>query len=54
MFHVFGAITHFERRLILERALDGVAAARKRGRHPGKPHTGEETVSTLKNLIDAA
>ncbi len=53
VFHVFGAIAHFERRLIVERTLDGVAAARKRGRHPGRPHTKEETVSALKNLVDA-
>ena len=53
VFHVFGAIAHFERRLILERTLDGVAAARKRGRHPGRPYTEGATVSALKNLIDA-
>ncbi len=53
VFHVFGAIAHFERRLIVERTLDGVAAARKRGRHPGRPYTKDETVSALKNLIDA-
>jgi DNA invertase Pin-like site-specific DNA recombinase len=28
VFHVFGAIAHFERRLIAERANDGIAAAR--------------------------
>ena len=28
IFHVFGAIAHFERRLISERTKDGVAAAR--------------------------
>ena len=35
VFHVFGAIAHFERRLITERTRDGIAAARKRGRRPG-------------------
>ncbi len=44
---------HFERRLIVERTLDGVAAARKRGRHQGRPYTKDETVSALKNLVDA-
>ena len=29
VFHVFGAIAHFERRLISERTRDGIAAARK-------------------------
>ena len=37
VFHVFGAIAHFERRLISERTRDGIAAARKRGRKPGRP-----------------
>ena len=40
VFHVFGAIAHFERRLISERTRDGIAAARKRGRRPGRPWTG--------------
>src|SRR4051794_23702659 len=31
VFHVFGAIGHFERRLIAERTRDGIAAARARG-----------------------
>ena len=30
VFHVFGAIAHFERRLIAERTKDGIAAARTR------------------------
>lgn len=29
VFHVFGAIAHFERRLISERTRDGIPAARK-------------------------
>lgn len=53
VFHVFGSIAQFERRLIVERTLDGVAAARKRGRHPGRPRTEEETVSAQENLIYA-
>src|SRR5215217_7773491 len=36
VFHVFGAIAHFERRLIAERTKDGIAAARARGKHPGR------------------
>ena len=31
IFHVFGAIAHFERRLISERTRDGIAAARAKG-----------------------
>ncbi len=41
IFHVFGAIAHFERRLISERTRDGIAAARKRGRKPGRPRLWE-------------
>ena len=44
VFHVFGAIAHFERRLISERTRDGIVAARKRGHHPGRPKLDEETV----------
>ena len=36
VFHVFGAIAHFERRLIAERTRDGIAAARAEGRKPGR------------------
>ena len=36
VFHVFGSIAHFERRLIAERTRDGIAAARKRGKKPGR------------------
>jgi DNA invertase Pin-like site-specific DNA recombinase len=37
IFHVFGAIAHFERRLIGERTKDGLAAAKAKGRRPGRP-----------------
>ena len=37
VFHVFGSIAHFQARLISERTRDGIAAARKRGRQPGRP-----------------
>jgi DNA invertase Pin-like site-specific DNA recombinase len=36
IFHVFGAIAHFERRLISERTKDGIAAARAKGKRPGR------------------
>ena len=49
VFHVFGSIAHFERRLISERTRDGTAAARKRGRPPLDP----ETVSAAQKLIKA-
>ncbi len=53
VFHVFGAIAHFERRLISERTRDGIAAARKRGKNPGRPKLDAETVSALQKLVKA-
>ena len=52
VFHVFGAIAHFEARLISERTRDGLAAARKRGRQPGRPPLDPETVSAAQKLIE--
>lgn len=37
VFHVFGALAQFERRLIAERTRDGLATARTKGRRPGRP-----------------
>jgi DNA invertase Pin-like site-specific DNA recombinase len=53
VFHVFGAIAHFERRLISERTWDGLIAARKRGRKPGRPRTDKDTTDAALKLIDA-
>ena len=39
VFHVFGAIAHFERRLIAERTKDGIAAARARGNGQAVSHS---------------
>ncbi len=41
--HVRGAITEFERDLVRERTAAGLAAARRRGRHPGRPRTLDRT-----------
>ena len=51
VFHVFGAIAQFERRLIAERTRDGVAAARAEGRHPGRPKFDQEKLRTALTLI---
>ena len=49
VFHVFGAIAHFERRLIAERTKDGIAAARVKGKIPGRrPLDPEKAASALK------
>ena len=37
VFHVFAALAEFERDLIRERTTAGLAAARARGRHGGRP-----------------
>lgn len=37
IFHVFGALAEFERDVIRERTGAGLAAARARGRHGGRP-----------------
>ena len=53
VFHVFGAIAHFERRLISERTKDGLINARKHGRSPGRPPLQPETISALQDLVSA-
>jgi DNA invertase Pin-like site-specific DNA recombinase len=53
IFHVFGAIAHFERRLISKRTKDGILAARMRGKKPGRPPLDPETALALQNLVQA-
>ncbi|MDE0305378.1 MAG: recombinase family protein [Albidovulum sp.] len=50
--HVFAAIAHFERRLISECTKDGLRAARKRGRAPGRPPLHADTVSALQEFVN--
>jgi DNA invertase Pin-like site-specific DNA recombinase len=51
VFHVFGAIAHFERRLIVERTRDGIAAARARGSRPGRPALDEAKLQAALTLV---
>lgn len=51
VFHVFGAIAHFERRLIAERTRDGIAAARAEGRKPGRRPLDPEKLQAAVTLI---
>jgi DNA invertase Pin-like site-specific DNA recombinase len=37
LFHVFGALAQYERALTRERVMAGLAAAKRRGRHGGRP-----------------
>jgi DNA invertase Pin-like site-specific DNA recombinase len=53
IFHVFGAIAHFERRLISERTKDGVAAARAKGKRPGRQPLDMKKVEAAIKLIEA-
>lgn len=41
IFHIFGALAEFERNLIRERTMAGLAAARARGRQGGRPKLPE-------------
>jgi DNA invertase Pin-like site-specific DNA recombinase len=51
IFHVFGSIAHFERRLIAERTRDGIAAARAEGRKPGRPGLDPRKLQSAITLI---
>lgn len=50
VFHVFGSIAQFERRLMIERTQAGLASARSRGRTGGRPGTSAETVNAIQAL----
>src|SRR3546814_4803951 len=54
IFHVFGAIAHFERRLISERTKDGIAAARARGKLPGRQPLDMSKVHAAIKLVEAS
>ena len=51
--HVFGAIAHFERRLIAERTKDGIAAARAKGKVPGRQPLDADKVQAALKLVEA-
>jgi DNA invertase Pin-like site-specific DNA recombinase len=53
IFHVFGAIAHFERRLIAERTKDGIAAARARGKLPGRQPVNADKIQAALKLVEA-
>jgi DNA invertase Pin-like site-specific DNA recombinase len=50
VFHVFGAIAQFERRLIVERTQAGLVAARARGRTGGRPAVQDSTIAAIRTL----
>jgi len=53
IFHVFGAIAQFERRLIVERTKDGIAAARAKGKVPGRQPVDADKVQAALKLVQA-
>ena len=53
IFHVFGALAEFERDIIRERTLAGLAAARARGRKGGRPRKlSKKQVEMARNLMN--
>ncbi|GLV67357.1 integrase [Bacillus mycoides] len=52
LFTIFAGIAQFERDLTSERTKEGIKAAKKRGKHPGRPKTDEEKVNYALYLID--
>jgi DNA invertase Pin-like site-specific DNA recombinase len=52
-FHLFGVIAYFERRLISERTKDGIAAARAKGKLPGRQPLDMNRVEAAIKLIEA-
>ena len=53
VFHVFGAIAHFEGRLIAERTKDGIESARLKGKRLGRPPLDNEKIDAAFKLIEA-
>jgi DNA invertase Pin-like site-specific DNA recombinase len=56
LFHIFASLAQFERSLIQERVQAGLAAARRRGRHGGRPTTidAEKLAAVTAALDDGA
>lgn len=50
VFHLFAALAEFERRLIVERTMAGLAAARARGRKGGRPGLPAEKIAAIQAL----
>lgn len=53
VFHVFGSIAHFERRLIADRTRDGIRAARLRGKYPGRPVLDKDKLDAALKLVES-
>ena len=53
VFHVFGAIAQFERRLNAERTKDGIVASRAKGKLPGRRPLNPVKASAALKLVEA-
>jgi len=53
VFHIMGALAEFERSLIIERTKAGLAAAKRRGKYPGRPKllTAQQVRHAKKMLV---
>jgi DNA invertase Pin-like site-specific DNA recombinase len=52
IFHIFGALTEFERSIIRERTIAGLASAKARGRVGGRPRSlSQQNLTAAKALI---
>ena len=52
-FTVLAAIAEFERSMISERVKTGMAAAKKRGRHLGRPHLAKAKAEKIRKLRES-
>lgn len=50
IFHIFGSMAQFERRLIVERTNAGLTAARARGRKGGRRPLSDEKIAAIRSL----
>ena len=54
VFHIMGALAEFERSLIVERVTAGIAAAKRRGKHIGRPKKlSRDQVSHARQVIES-
>jgi DNA invertase Pin-like site-specific DNA recombinase len=53
IFHVFGAVASFERKLMLERQREGIAKAKAGGRYTGRKPTVRNQAETIRAMLDA-
>ena len=51
IFHMFGAMASFERKLMLERQREGIAKARAEGRYTGRKPTVRNQAETIRAMM---